>query len=114
LNNSRQRTLHSSPFREGGKTYGTPTSIWSVALDNALYVRRYNGQKSRWHQAALRQKAGRITAAGLTKEVSFEPADGKINESIGDAYRVQYKGSAYLRPIIGARDRAATAKITPR
>ena len=106
--------LHISPFREDGKTYGTPTWIWSVAVDDALYVRGYNGKKSRWYQAALRQKSGRITAAGLTKEVRFEPADGKINESIDEAYRVKYKGSPYLAPMIGARARAATVKITPR
>jgi hypothetical protein len=42
-------------------------------MDGALYVRAYNGQSSRWYQAALRQKAGRIIATGVTKEVSFEP-----------------------------------------
>lgn len=52
--------LHISPFREDGATYGTPTWIWSVAVGDALYVRAYNGQNSRWYQAALRQKAGRI------------------------------------------------------
>jgi len=31
--------LHISPFRDDGKTYGTPTWIWSVAVDDALYVR---------------------------------------------------------------------------
>ncbi len=30
--------LHISPFREDGVTYGTPTWIWSVAVDDALYV----------------------------------------------------------------------------
>jgi hypothetical protein len=34
--------LHIGPFREDGKTYGTPTWIWSVAVDDALYVRAYN------------------------------------------------------------------------
>ena len=33
--------LHISPFREDGKTYGTPTWIWSVVVDGALYVRAY-------------------------------------------------------------------------
>ena len=35
--------LHISPFREDGVTYGTPTWIWSVAVDGALYFRGYNG-----------------------------------------------------------------------
>ena len=46
--------LHISPLREDGVTYGTPTWIWSVVVDDALYVRAYNGQRSRWYQAALR------------------------------------------------------------
>ncbi len=56
--------LHIAPFRDDGVTYGTPTWIWSVAVDGALYVHAYNGQSSRWYQAAMRRKAGRITAAG--------------------------------------------------
>ena len=57
--------LHISPFRKDGVTYGTPTWIWSVAVGGALYVRAYNGRSSRWYQAAVHQKAGRITAAGM-------------------------------------------------
>jgi hypothetical protein len=106
--------LHISPFREDGVTYGTPTWIWSVVLDDALYVRGYNGQDSRWYQAAVRQKAGRISTAGMTKEVTFEPVDGPINDLIDDAYRTKYKGSPYLRPMIGARARSATVKVVPR
>lgn len=111
--------LHISPFREDGKTYGTPTWIWSVVVDGSLYVRGYNGQNSRWYQAAVRQKAGRITAAGIAKEVAFEPvtldsSGGKIDDRIDDAYRAKYKGSPYLDPMIGSRARAATVKVTPR
>jgi hypothetical protein len=106
--------LHISPFREDGVTYGTPTWIWSVAVDDSLYVRGYNGQKSRWYQAAVRKKAGRIIAAGLTKEVTFEAVDGPINDAIDDAYRKKYARSQYLRPMIGARARSATVRISPR
>jgi len=106
--------LHIAPLRADGATYGTPTWIWSVAVGNALYVRAYHGRSSRWHQAALRQKAGRIIAAGLTREVAFAPADGPINDLIDDAYRAKYRGSPYLAPMVGARARSATVRITPR
>ena len=104
--------LHVSPFREDGKTYGTPT-IWSVVVDGALYVRGYNGQQSRWYQAALAQRAGRIPAAGTTKEVVFESVGGPINDQIDDAYRAKYAGSPYLTPMIGKRARSATVRVTP-
>ncbi|MHC2421890.1 hypothetical protein ACVMB2_005801 [Sinorhizobium meliloti] len=105
--------LHIAPFRENGRTYGTLTWIWSVVVDGELYVRGYNGQQSRWYQAAIRQKAGRITAAGMTKEVSFEPVEGAINDQIDEGYRRKYATSRYLAPMIGERARAATVKITP-
>jgi hypothetical protein len=106
--------LHVAPFREDGKTYGTPTWIWSVVVDDSLYVRAYNGPDSRWYRAALRHKAGRITAAGSTKEVAFEPVEGAINDRIDDAYRAKYRGSPYLAPMIDAGPRSATFKVTPR
>jgi len=106
--------LHISPLRDDGVTYGTPTWIWSVALDDGLYVRAYNGRSSRWHQAAMRQRAGRITAAGTTKDVTFEPVDGPINDRIDEAYRAKYRGSPYLSTMIGARARSATVRGVPR
>jgi hypothetical protein len=106
--------LHISPLREDGVTYGTPTWIWSVAVEGDLYVRGYNGQKSRWYQAAVKQKAGRISAAGITKEVAFKPVDGPINDRIDEAYRAKYGTSSYLKPMISARARAATVRVMPR
>jgi hypothetical protein len=106
--------LHIAPLREDGETYGTPTWIWSVAVDGALYVRAYNGQNSSWYQAALKQKAGRITAAGKTREVSFQAIDGAINDRIDDAYRAKYHGSPYLDPMVSERARGATVRVLPR
>jgi hypothetical protein len=106
--------LRVAPFREDGVTYGTPTWIWSVAVEGALYARAYNGRNSRWYGAAIRQRAGRIVAAGLTKDVAFAPVDGPLNDRIDDAYRAKYRGSPYLGPMVGVRARAATVEIAPR
>ena len=106
--------LHISPLRDDGVTLGTPTWIWSVVADGELYVRGYNGQASRWYQAAIKQKAGRITAAGMTRDVAFEAVDGPVNDRIDEAYRAKYAASSYLAPMVGARARAATARITPK
>ncbi len=108
--------LHIAPLRDDGKTYGTPTWIWSVAVDEALYVRAYNGRGSRWYQAAIRQKAGRIHAAGLVRDVLFEPVveDQEVQDHIDAAYRAKYRESPYLGPMISARARAATVRIAPR
>jgi len=111
---ARADDLHISPFRDDGATYGTPTWIWSVVVGDDLYVRAYNGRSSRWSQAAMSQKAGRVTVAGMVKEVAFEPVEGAINDRIDEAYRAKYAGSPYLSPMISERARSATFKVVPR
>jgi hypothetical protein len=111
---SKADDLHVAPFREDGATYGTPTWIWSVAVGGALYARAYNGKNSRWYQAAVKQRAGRIMVANLIKDVAFEPVEGSINGRVDDAYRAKYRDSPYLATMIGARARSATVKVIPR
>lgn len=106
--------LHIAPFRDDGATYGTPTWVWAVVVDEALYVRAYHGRGSRWYRAAMKQRAGRIIAAGMTKEVIFEPVVGPINEQIDDAYRAKYGGNPYLSAMIGTQAHLATVRIMPR
>jgi len=102
-----------APFRDDGVTYGTPTWIWSVVVDDALYVRAYTGKASSWYKAAVWQKAGRIVEAGMTKEVTFEVVDGPINDRVDEAYRQKYRGSQCLGPMIGARAQAAAGQGDP-
>jgi hypothetical protein len=59
----------------------------------------------------MRQKSGRIIAAGMTRNVTFDAVEGPINERIDDAYRAKYGGSPYLAPMISERARAATVRI---
>jgi len=110
--------FHIAPFREDGVTYSAPTWTLSVAVDEALYARGFNGPRSNWYHAAVQQRAGRITAAGRLKEVTFEAVDGpsseSINDLIDDAFRAKYRGSPYLNAMIGKRARAGTVKIMPR
>jgi hypothetical protein len=106
--------LHVAPFREDGKTYGTPTWIWSVELGGDVFVRAFYGRQSRWYQAAIRERAGRVIVAGHAVEVSFSPEDGPLNDYIDDAYIVKYRGSPYLEAMTSARARGATVKVTPR
>lgn len=105
--------LKISPFREDGTTYGTPTWIWSVVADDALYVRAYHGRRSRWHRAAVAQGAGRIHAAGRVIDVTFVDAAGEHDAAVDAAYRATYPDSPYLPPMLGAGPRSATVRIVP-
>jgi hypothetical protein len=104
-----------SPFRADGETLGTPTWIWSVVVDGAVYVRAYHGTASRWYGSAVSQRAGRITAGGIEKDVAFTPTrNAQLENRIDAAYRDKYAGNPYLPPMLTDRVRAATVRVDPR
>ena len=106
--------FHVSPYREDGTTYGTPTFIWSVVADGSLYIRPYNGQDSRWYQAAMQQGGGCVRIAGTESEVKLDPADPAVLDAVDEAYRAKYDGSPYLAPMIAQGPRSTTVRVAPR
>lgn len=52
----------------------------------------------------------------MTREVTFQPATGAINEQIDERYRRKYSKNPYLAPMIGESEsaRAATVRVTPK
>lgn len=105
--------LRVAPFRDDGVTYGTLTWIWSVVVGGNLYARAYNGTASSWYKAALRQRGGRMTAAGMEWNVTFARADDAVAAQIDEAYKAKYGSSPYLGPMIGNKARTATVVILP-
>ena len=104
--------LKIAPFRPDGKTIGTPTWIWAVVVENRLFVRAYSGVCSSWYQAAIKQQAGKIHAAGKVFDVAFSAIqDNALNDKIDEAYRQKYASSRYMQHMIGSGSRAATVEI---
>jgi hypothetical protein len=106
--------LYVSPFREDGTTYGTPTRTWALVVDGAVYVRAANGQQSRWYQAAISQKAGRVRVAGKSHEVTFEPVGSEVDVAIDVAYEEKYPASSAVPIMQGDGPKSATVRISPR
>ena len=106
--------LKIAPYRPDMNTTGTPTWIWEVTVDNRLFVRAYSGTRSKWYQAALSQRAGKIVAIGQEFDVRFaKPADPALESKIDRAYQIKYSGSSYVSAMTGTRARAATVEILP-
>lgn len=104
--------LKIAPFRPDGKTTGTPTWIWEVVVEGRLFVRAYSGVHSSWYQAAIKQQAGKIQAAGQVFDVAFAAVhDEALNAKIDQAYREKYASSRYMTHMIGNSSRAATVEI---
>lgn len=104
-----------SPFYSDGKTYGTPTWIWSVVIDHKLFIRAWNGQNSRWYRSAIQQQGGRIFLDGSNHEVVFKKLhDDRINDLVDQGYRDKYQNSPYLSPMIQAGPRSTTIEVVPK
>lgn len=106
--------LKIAPFHEDMLTTGTPTWIWEVVVDGRLFVRAYFGKNSRWFQAALKQKKGKIYTLNSVFNVQFAFIDDEVlKQSIDEAYRQKYAASPYLKHMISSNSRNATIEILP-
>lgn len=106
--------LYVAPFREDGTTYGTPTQTWALVVDGKVYVRAANGQDSRWYQAAVTQKAGRVRVSGTFYDVAFEDAGADDESAIDAAYEAKYPGSSAVPIMQGPGPKSASVRISPR
>lgn len=109
--------LFVAPFREDGTTYGTLTQTWALVVDGKVYVRAATGVDSRWYQAAITQKAGRVSVAGTVVEVTFEAAGVDDEAAIDAAYEAKYRDheeSFAIEIMQGAGPKKASVRIWPR
>ena len=111
---SRNTDLYVSPFRDDGATYGTPTRTWALVVNGHVFIRAANGPTSSWYQAAITQRAGRITVEGRNIEVTFAEAHAELADAIDAAYEDKYPGSSAVAVMQGDGPKSATVVIVPR
>jgi hypothetical protein len=107
--------LHIAPQRNDG-SLRPPTTIWVVRDGDDLFVRSWRGSSGAWFCAARSSHTGRISAGGVTKDVTFaEEADPAVNDCVDAAYRSKYgRHSGYVDPMVADSARVTTLKLLPR
>lgn len=89
--------------------------ICSVVLNGSVYVRGNKGRRSHWYQTAVIRGSGRISIAGLTRDVIFEAIDkNSVIEQIDEEYKKKYQGHGYLNWLLSESARSGTLKIVPK
>jgi hypothetical protein len=91
-------------------------TIWVVRVGDDLYVRSYRGRDGAWFRSALRRPEGRIRAAGLERDVTFEEPAESEQSAIDRAYREKYARyeDSYVDPMVAPAARAATFRLIAR
>ncbi|GAA1055226.1 hypothetical protein GCM10017608_31350 [Agromyces luteolus] len=91
----------------------TPTIVWGVVVDGALYLRSYKGPDGQWYRAVRRHDEGAITWGGRTVDVSFAP-DASKDAEIDAAYLGKYGGGGSTQAMITSPATETTLRVEPR
>lgn len=108
--------LRIAPERADG-SLREATPVWVVRDGDDLYVRSYRGRRGVWFRTATGRHQGRITAGGVTKDVSFSESDDRaLSDRLDAAYRAKYGhySAEYVDPMVADGARAATLRLLPR
>lgn len=109
------KTLTIEPYNADLKTFEEVSPIWEVVVDGRVYSRGWNGQKTKWYQAAVTQGMGEIKLADQSFAADFQPVmDDQLLQTITAAYQRKYPGDSSLARMISAAPTGATIQVLPR
>ena len=88
--------------------------VWLVREGDDLYVRSVNGRNGTWFRGVQDRHEGRVSAAGVEKNVAFLETTDRTPE-IDSAYRAKYRDYPTIVPsILTPAAQAATLRLVPR
>ncbi len=106
--------LQLASFKEDG-TLRKPVPIWVVRVGDDLYVRAYRGREGAWFRHTQLRHEGRISAGGVTKDVTFVDVsnDEALSNEIDATYQSKYQrySATYVDPMIAPQARVTTLKL---
>ena len=93
-------------------------TIWVVRSGDRLYVRSAYGPGNPWFVRARASGAGRVSADGVERDVTFADADAEpaTHSAIDDAYHAKYDrfGPALVDTVVGENAHDQTLELLPR
>lgn len=106
--------FHVAPYREDGRTPGTPVWVWAATLDGLIFVRTGN-PASRWFAAAIEQGAGDVRLGDASVPVVFAHiTEDVLLDRIDAAFVAKYAEDPYFSTEVLQRSRARVLAISPR
>jgi len=87
--------------------------IWSVRVDDEIYIRSVYGPEASWFRGTQVSGDGRIEAGGVTKDVNYVSVDD-LNDIIDSAYHRKYGGGSAVKAITTPLAATTTLRVDPR
>jgi hypothetical protein len=103
-----------SPGADG--TLRPYVTIWHVGVGDPVYIRSAHGPSNGWFRRARETGVGRISAGGVERDVTFEPASPDVREAVDAAYHAKYDryGPAPVGAVTGPDVLETTLRVLPR
>jgi hypothetical protein len=91
-------------------------TIWVVRNGDDIYVRSAHGHDNPWFQRAMRSGDGRIRAAGVERDVTFEQPGPAVAADVTTAYHAKYDryGPGIVGTVVSAEAARSTLRLVPR
>ena len=107
--------LHVAVERSDG-TLRDSRIVWVVRVSDDLYIRSAHGLDGAWYRAAVKTRLGRVTVAGIERDVHLEDAAGHLNQEIDDAFWAKYGRypAQYVEPVTNEASHSTTIRLVPR
>jgi hypothetical protein len=87
--------------------------IWSVRVDDEIYIRSVYGPEASWFRGTQVSGDGRIEAGGITKDVTYVSVDD-LNDIIDSAYHRKYGGGSAVKAITTPLAATTTLRVDPK
>ena len=106
--------LQVSSYRADG-TLRPFTTIWGVRVGDDVYVRSAYGPGNGWYRHARAAGTGRVRAAGVDTDVTYEQAPASTGAEVDAAYHAKYDGHgpAIVGTVVGPQAAEVTLRVVP-
>jgi hypothetical protein len=101
--------------RRADGTLRPAVTIWHAQLGDAIYVRSAQGPDNGWFRRAKNAGVGRISAGGVERDVTFEPAPADVQDALDRAYHAKYDrfGPGPVGAVTGSNVLDTTLRVMP-
>jgi len=90
-------------------------TMWLVRVLDQVYVRSAHGHDNPWFQRALHARRGRIRAAGVERDITFEEPAATVSSDVTAAYHAKYDryGPRIVGTVVSADAIRSTFRLVP-
>ena len=90
-------------------------TIWAVRVGDAIYIRSAHGLENPWFQRARRAGQGRIRAAAVEQDVTFEASGPDLVDVVTAAYHAKYDryGPRIVGSVVSEDAARSTLRVMP-